>query len=254
MFTRYLRNMEFEREIIVFDIETTGLSQKDHRVVQFACVILNTDLEIIDEWSTYINPGSVEWSPGAVDTHGITPEMVKGEKSFKELSLEILSKFKDRDICTHNGNRFDIPFIANEFDRVGVDFSVDDVNVFDTFAIEAKIASRKLDDLFNKYTGMRMEEAQLKAHDALSDVKATAAILLGQHKVFDLSSITNKASLDSDIHYTSEGIPFMSYGKYKGVPIEEVIKKDPEYIAWLVKSKGSKRFFNSIKKIYEKMK
>ncbi len=245
--------MKFEREIICFDLETTGLSMKDHKIVQFACVILDTDLNIIQEYNTYINPGNIIWSPEAIKTHGITPEKVQNEPFMRVLAKDIFELFQGRDILTHNGNKFDIPFLANELDMCGYDLNVDDIQVFDTFVIESKINSRKLGDLYSKYTGNSMEDAGLAAHDALSDVCATASIFKCQDSIFKIDSIENKTVIERDIGYEN-GIPVMMYGKYKGVPVVDVIKKDPDYLAWLLKERGSKRLFNTIKRIYESMK
>ncbi len=244
----------FEREIICFDLETTGLQAKDHSIVQFACVILNTSLQVIEEYKTYIKPPAhVVWSPKAIEVTGITPDTVKDSPTFKEAAKTILGKFKDRDILTHNGNVFDLPFIATEFDRVGEYFNIDNINVYDTLYIESLISSRKLDYLYNKYTGCTMEDSGLQAHDALSDVLATASVFKGQTNIFDVNTSNTTVSLDKMIGY-NDGELVMMVGKYKGDKIYNLLKKDPDYVAWMVKESGSPRIFNLVKELYLKVK
>ncbi len=249
-----MENNKFTREIICFDLETTGLSSKDCGIVQFAALILDQDLNVIEEHNVLINPGDVVWNQSAIEVHGITKEKVKGCKTFVERAKYIFNLFNNRDILTHNGNVFDIQFLYDKLSNVNDDYTLrlGDVNVFDTLYIETKISSRKLGELFKKYTGETMEDAGLSAHDALSDVKATLSIFKKQMTLTDIFSMGAKLSTHKSLKYVG-GVKCLSYGKYKHEPVESIIRQDPEYITWLVKSTGSKSLFKEIKEVYDSM-
>lgn len=102
---------------VIIDVETTGLSPKQDRVLELAVVHVDRDGDVIDEWSTRFNP---EGPVGATHIHGITQDDVATAPSFRDLAATIVSRISGLPIAAHNA-RFDLAFLRAEFRRAGWD-------------------------------------------------------------------------------------------------------------------------------------
>ena len=70
-------------EYVVIDLETTGLSRYDDKIVQIAAVRYVDNLEA-ETYCTYVNPGRhIPASASAI--HGITDQMVSGAPTFEQV-------------------------------------------------------------------------------------------------------------------------------------------------------------------------
>lgn len=165
--------MRLIRPLITFDLETTGPRPYSDRIVQFAAVKLHPDGRTT-EWQTLINPKR-PIPAEATAIHGITDEMVQDAPSFWDLSRKLERAFAGCDIAGFNVTKFDWPMLVEEFKRVGVAVPecgamVDAMKVFHRFN------PRNLDAASRQYLGRPHE----KAHEALSDARATLEILKAQ--------------------------------------------------------------------------
>lgn len=105
-------------QFVVLDVETSGLSPEENRIVELA-LVRSDGYKIIDSWVKLINP---EGPVGPTEIHGISQEDVIGEPTFKDLHNEILEKIDGYAIIAHNA-RFDLSFLRSEFNRVGINLS-----------------------------------------------------------------------------------------------------------------------------------
>jgi len=100
----------------VIDVETTGLSPlHNHRVLEVALVLVDSDGNIVYEWDTLINPLR---DIGATDIHGLSAADVYSAPTFDQIAPELASLLKGRVPVAHNLS-FDAPFLAAEFARAG---------------------------------------------------------------------------------------------------------------------------------------
>jgi len=160
----------------VVDLETTGFNPQKDRIVQMAAVLMNGRGEVVDTFDTVVKPESPEqYEHGAEHVHGISREMVERGMPLRDALTHIWS-FTDGKVFTAHNARFDISFLEAESERVGMKREVK--NYLDTLALAREAdADRKrkhsLQALCEHY-GVTVE----RAHEAMSDAKATATILM----------------------------------------------------------------------------
>jgi DNA polymerase III subunit epsilon len=106
-----------------FDIETTGLCEPEHRIVEVALILYDLDTQAeLARLVRRFNPGR-PMDPKALEVHGITFESVahlpllEDDKPGIAIIQKMLSKADA--VVAHNGEDFDVPFIQQEFRRIG---------------------------------------------------------------------------------------------------------------------------------------
>ena len=244
--------------IAIFDCETTGLNPKEDRIIQLSVVRLNKQsMGVENEFSAYINPsGKWKMNPEAEKVHGITREFLQksGEK-LKDVAPKFLRFIEDCDFGGYNSNQFDIQFIRNEFLREGFEFSVQGRNCYDMLAIERRLKPCNLDAVFQRYLGHSMIDHGYKAHDSLSDVKATAEILREQMRTNNLTFQDDLDNWEENHLPVTDGTLFIkvetnddhnlvhhlvfAFGKYRLHDIFKVMVDDPSYLTWWSKNIAS---------------
>ncbi|MDB4182611.1 3'-5' exonuclease, partial [Polaribacter sp.] len=186
-----------------------------------------------------VNP-EVEIPAEASAIHKITNEQVVTEPTFKELAPEIDKMIAGCDLAGFNSNRFDIPLLAEELMRAGVDFNMKDRKAIDVQVIFHKKEQRTLGAGYQFYCGKELEGA----HGAEADTNATYEILLAQLDKYDdiensvdalseYSSHGKSADFAGFILMNEEGEEIFSFGKHKGRTVEAVLKENPGYNNWM---------------------
>lgn len=238
--------MKQHSNIVVFDVETTGLDWKSDYILQLSAMkIRKSDFKILDKWSHYIKPcRAYTINPQAEVTHGLTREFIeKNGEDLKTLAPSFIAFCDGCDIAGYNSNSFDAKFIYKDFALAGCDFPLENRNFYDAFLIEKRLYPSRLAAIFHKYTGKTMEEAGLAAHDAMSDVTATAVVLKKQIQNHNLQwedidewQENNLLTPDGTIRNAGlAGEPMllvMATGKHRDEDIYELCKTEPQYIQW----------------------
>ena len=117
--------------------------------------------------------------PHITQLTGISNEDVKDKPTFKQLAQQLAQKFSGCDFAGFNSNNFDIPLLAEEFLRAGIDFDFSKSRLIDACAIFRKMERRNLAAAYKFYCGRKMEE-DFEAHRADQDTEATYRVLMGQ--------------------------------------------------------------------------
>ena len=262
-------NLHLERNLIFFDIESTGLNVIRDRIIQLAMIRYHKDGSVPIEKSYLINPG-IPISPEAMAVHGIAPADVANNPTFRQLAKEIFDFIGDADLAGYNSNRFDIPVLMEEFARVGLDFDVDHRRTIDVQRIFYKMEPRTLSAAYQFYCDKNMQNA----HDALEDVRATIEVLDGQLRKYEgmdfvpeegeiipspiqrdvkvLDAFTNDLQMvdaTQRLKYDQNGTIIFNFGKYIGKPAAEVLVKDQQYYHWILE----KEFSFQVKKIIKRL-
>jgi DNA polymerase-3 subunit epsilon len=228
------------KNLVIFDLETTGVDKSKDQIIQFAAIKVNPENhQVIDSKNLFIQPiGNYQISLQAYFKHGIKPDDLKDKPHFKDVANEIVEFIKDCDIVTYNGNGFDIPFLLVELNRVGVEFSFMNTKCYDTYVEERKRNGMHLGEVYQRYKGKSMEEAGLQAHDALSDVKATLSIFAAQqkHQQYNPEKMYGEDNVIIDMIFNNEIKPCFNIGKYRGISVETVALIDQKYIQWCTSS------------------
>jgi DNA polymerase-3 subunit epsilon len=264
-----MMNLQLDRNIVFFDIESTGLNVVRDRIIQLAMIRYHKDGSPPAEVCYLINPG-IPISAEAMAVHGITPQDVRNKPTFQMLAKEIFEFIGDADLAGYNSHRFDIPVLMEEFARVGLDFDIDSRRTIDVQRIFYKMEPRTLGAAYQFYC----QKSITNAHDAMEDVRATIEVLDGQlrkyegkdfvpeegeiipvpikNNVYDLNCFTNDQSvLDATqrLKYDHEGTVVFNFGKYMGRPVGEVLYNDQQYFQWML----NKEFSHQVKKIIQRL-
>ena len=124
--------------IVALDIETTGLSKKDCGITQLSMIKVDEtkNFKVVDTFDTYVKPRpDALWQPGAMTCSGITPETVENAPSMSDIAQDVVTFIGDCDILTYNGNSFDLPFLKDELQRVGVELALLGRTVYDSLIL-----------------------------------------------------------------------------------------------------------------------
>ena len=169
--------LNLKKPLVVFDLETTGLDIVNDRIIQLSFIKVYPDGKE-ERGDHLINPG--RHIPEMItELTGIDDEKVKDAPSFKQISTTLAETFKGCDFAGFNSNRFDVPMLAEEFLRAGIDFDFSKCRLIDAQAIFHKMERRNLAAAYKFYCGRKMEE-DFEAHRADQDTEATYRVLMGE--------------------------------------------------------------------------
>lgn len=246
--------LKLQRPLAFFDLETTGINVATDRIVEIAIIKVNPD-GTRDSLVHRVNPG-MHIPEEATLIHGISDSDVRDCPSFAGIAPEIAAFIANCDLAGYNALKFDIPLLAEEFLRVNIEFSLRDIQVVDVQNIFHKMEPRTLRAAYKFYCGKELE----MAHSAEADADATLEILeaqLDRYKdqpyvdndglsslpvvndvkaLHGFSTNSNNVDLAGHIVFNSKQQEVFNFGKYKGMPVEEVFKREPSYYDWMMKS------------------
>jgi len=231
-------DLDLSKPIVFFDLETTGVNIATDRIVEIA--VLKVFPNGNKESKTWLVNPEMEIPKESSAIHGITNEKVVTEPTFKELATKVNEMIAGCDLAGFNSNRFDIPLLAEELMRAGIDFDMQNRKAIDVQVIFHKKEQRTLGAGYQFYCGKELEGA----HGAEADTNATYEILLAQlDKYEDIGNTVDTLSAYSThgkradfagfILMNDEDQEIFSFGKYKGRTVEEVFKENPGYNNWI---------------------
>ena len=231
--------LNLNKPICFFDLETTGVNISKDRIVEISILKVNPDGS--EKKKTWLVNPEMPIPEVVIAVHGITNEKVANEPTFNQLAKEINSWIKDADLGGFNSNRFDIPLLAEEMLRAGVDFDMKNRQSVDVQTIFHKMEQRTLAAAFKFYCDKNLVDA----HSAEADTMATYEVLKAQLDRYDdlendtafladFSSRKKLADFAGFIAYDKEGDECFSFGKHKGKKVTEILEKEPGYFGWLL--------------------
>jgi DNA polymerase-3 subunit epsilon len=230
--------LKLTRPICFFDLETTGIDVARDRIVEIS--IFKIYPNGTKESKTWLVNPTIPIPPQSTVVHGISDEKVANEPTFDALASQVHNMIKDSDLAGFNSDRFDIPLLAEELLRAGVDFDMKNRVSVDVQTIFHKMEERTLSAAFKFYCGQSLENA----HSAEADTMATYEILKSQLDRYenlenDMKSLseftTRKKSVDfaGFIAMNPEGKEIFTFGKHKGALVEDIFDKEPGYFGWI---------------------
>lgn len=230
--------LKLTRPICFFDLETTGVDISKDRIVEIS--IFKVFPNGNKESKTWLVNPEMHIPAEVVAVHGISNEKVAHEPTFKELAQQVYQMVKDADLAGFNSDRFDIPLLAEELLRAGVDFDMKNRVSVDVQTIFHKMEERTLSAAYKFYCGQVLSNA----HSAEADTAATYEILKAQLDRYpdlenDMKALseftTRKRSVDfaGFIAYDKEGQEIFTFGKHKGARVEAVLESEPGYFGWI---------------------
>jgi len=231
-------SLKLERPLIFLDIETTDKEISSSRICSLAIIKENPD-GTVERKYRLINP-TIPISDGAILIHGITNEKVAQEKTFKNISKGLFEFMSGCDFVTYNGNNFDIPILAEEFLRCGINFPEPNTRLLDAFSIFLKESPRTLVAAYKTYCGKDLDDA----HNAEADTNATYEVFKKQLEVHEslqgktideihgYCNPTKRADLAGKIKIDENGDYLYNFGKNEGRKVQD----DLSYADWILSS------------------
>ena len=236
-------NIQLEKPLCVFDLETTGLDVSSDRIVQIAVLKIHPNGDK-QELNLIINP-EMNISDSNAAIHGITNEIVEGAPTFKKAAQEIMEFIGESDLAGYNSNKFDIPVLAEEFLRVEIDFDLSNKKCVDIQNIFHKMEQRTLVAAYKFYCSKEL----INAHDAMADTVATWEVFEKQLEQYenlkpnvdflaDFSRNSAHKTIDFAgrlaINELNEAI--YNFGKHKGKTIKQISISEPGYYGWMLEA------------------
>jgi len=232
--------LNLTRPICFFDLETTGTDVSRDRIVEIS--ILKVWPNGNRESKTYLVNPTIPIPAASTSIHGISDERVAQAPTFKELAKQIHAMIKDSDLAGYNSDRFDIPLLAEELLRAGVDFDLKNRVTVDVQTIFHKMEQRTLSAAYKFYCKKELDNA----HTAAADTEATYEILKAQldtysdtlpNDIKQLSEFTTRsqiADFAGFIAYNDKREEIFTFGKHKGRKVEEILEEEPGYFGWIL--------------------
>lgn len=231
--------IKLNKPIVFFDLETTGTSITHDRIVELSYIKLYPDGQEESE-TIRVNPGC-HIPAEATAVHHITDADVEHEPRFEELAPHIAAVFSGSDIAGYNSNRFDVPMLVEESLRAGINIDLSACRFIDVQTIFHKMEQRTLSAAYQFYCGKELDGA----HSANADTRATYEVLKAQldryptlqNDVEFLSKYsTHSRNVDfaGRIVYNEHDVEVFNFGKYKGMPVGEVMARDSGYYSWIM--------------------
>lgn len=253
-----MSQLNLSRPIIFFDLETTGTDNAKDRIIEIALIKILPNGER-EKYVKRINPG-IPIPPDSTAIHGITDEDVKDAPTFKLIAHELYDWMKHCDLGGYNSSKFDIPLLAEEFLRVGIEVDFTERKMVDVQQIFFKMESRSLSAAYSFYCNKQLENA----HSAEADTLATIAVLEAQldkypNLVNDVKELHTFTGGEECVDYArrlimKDGHPVFNFGKYKGKKVEDVFTSEPQYYDWMMNADFPLHTKQKISEILNRMK
>ena len=271
--------LNLERPLLFFDIESTGLNIASDSIIELCFVkIMPGGEQRVKTWRVkpwdYVNDRQREINPSAQAVHGISAEDLADKPTFYEISEEVAQWLSGSDLAGFNSAKFDLPMLAEEIERVqrgsrmfpakAVAIDLHQMQMVDVQNIFHMMEPRTLKAAYTFYCGKELENA----HAAEADTLATYEVLKGQldryaddprieNNVDKLAKFSVKQRIvdyAGRIVLNDKDEPCISFGKHKGKTTREVYFSEPSYFAWIDGGDftlDTKRQFAKLKAQYE---
>ena len=264
--------LKLTKPLVVFDLETTGLDLVKDRIIQISYIKVYPDGH--EERGDHLVNPECHILPIITQLTGIRNEDVQDQPTFKQLAKSLAEKFTGCDFAGFNSNNFDIPLLAEEFLRAGIDFDFSKCRLIDACTIFRKMERRNLASAYKFYCGRKMEE-DFEAHRADQDTEATYRVLMGELDYYteekqrelgedpegrvltnDMDCLAQFSKANNNVDFAGriiwgeakdaqgntimdkDGKPVMveyfNFGKHKGKTVAEVLRTDMGYYAWIM--------------------
>jgi DNA polymerase-3 subunit epsilon len=183
--------------------------------------------------------------------------MVKDAPTFRQVAQELKQVLDGCDLAGYNSNRFDIPLLVEEFLRAEVEFDMRNRKLLDVQNIFHKMEPRTLTAAYKFYCNKALDGA----HSAEVDAQATHEILEAQLQRYpelgnNIDSILKVIGEDQVVDFArrfvfdGNGVEIFNFGKYKGRPVADVLRAEPQYYDWMMKGDFPQHTKQKLTEIY----
>jgi DNA polymerase-3 subunit epsilon len=231
--------LNLKNPLIIFDIEATGIDVAKDRIVEISIIkrYPNGDEDVK---TRRINP-TIPIPPEVTAIHGITDTDVVDCPTFKEIAKSLATFIEGCDIVGYNSIKFDVPMLAEEFLRAGIDIDLRKRKLIDVQNIFHKMEQRTLIAAYKFYCGKDLTNA----HSAEADTRATFEVLQAQLDRYpelendmaflsEFSTRTRNVDYAGRIVFNDKDEPIFNFGKHKGRGVVDVLTSESSYYSWMM--------------------
>ncbi len=199
------KGQNFKQDFVVFDIETTGFSPVENRIIEIGAVKVCGG-KIVDHFSAFVNP-EVPIPFEIEKLTGIRDDMVVDAEKIETVLPEFLRFCEGCMLVAHNA-RFDMSFIMENCNRQGIEHDFTYVDTVGIARVMLPAQAKHTLDAVAKTLGVSL----LNHHRAVDDAEATAEIFVKLIVMMEEDGITTLAQINE-----------------KGKASPAIIKKLPTY-------------------------
>lgn len=244
--------LNLKNPLVIFDLETTGISISQDRIIEYSFVKILPNLEK-EVRTQRINPKMAIPEESSL-IHGIYDKDVADAPSFKEVAKSLAKWLEGCDLGGFNVIKFDVPMLVEEFLRVEVNFETKNRKLIDVQRFFHLMEKRNLSAAYKYYCDKELTNA----HSAEADTLATLAVLEAQVERYtgeevkdnlgkvigvfanDMGKLHNltfskMADLAGRMVYNHKNEIVFNFGKHRGKPVSQILKKEPSYFDWMMR-------------------
>lgn len=244
-------HLHLKTPIVFFDLETTGTSITQDRIIEIAMVKVMPNQEIIRK-SDLINP-TIPIPPESSIIHGIYDKDVQGKPTFKDVAKEYARFLEGADLSGFSILKFDVPMLVEEFLRAGVEFDYNRKRIIDAQKIFHLMEKRTLAAAYKFYLNKELQDS----HTAEADAEACMEILAAQVEKYNGESVTDTlgrtiGTISNDMEVLSrlslsnlvdlagrmclnyKGEEIFNFGKHRNKKVTAILQEEPAYYDWIM--------------------
>ena len=244
--------LNLEKPILFFDIESTGLNIASDSIIELSFVKVLPGNEVrVRTWRVrpwdYLTNSQKKINPSAQEVHKISDEDLVNEKKFYEIVDEVQEWLDGCDLAGFNSNKFDLPMLAEELERVrkfknrNIRIELHQMKMVDVQNIYHQLEPRNLKAAYKFYCGKSLENA----HAAEADTMATYEVLKAQLDKYpeqlknDVNFLANFSERQKIVDYAGRLVyndkkeVVINFGKHRGKTAREVYETEPSYFSWV---------------------
>ncbi len=234
-----MKNLQLDRPLVIFDLETTGTDPATDRIVEIAVLRIEPDGATRSR-TRRIHPGQ-PIPPEATRVHGIGDDDVRDAPPFERIARGLLEFLAGADLAGVNVRRFDVPLLDRELRDCGLDLGLTDRRIVDAMTIFHRKEPRDLSAAVRFY----LDREHTGAHAAQADLEATLAVLEAQLERYpdlprsveelDAWSRPNADAVDHAGKLVwKDGEVTVAFGKHRGKKLSELARELPDYLDWIL--------------------
>ncbi len=244
--------LNLKNPLCFFDLEATGISIANDRIVEIAMIKMMPGGETLRKVHK-VNP-TIPIPPESTAIHGISDEDVKDKPTFKEIAKECAKFLEGADLSGFNVLKFDVPLLVEEFLRADVEFDYRRKKIIDAQRIFHFMEKRTLGAAYKFYVNKEMQNA----HSAEVDREATMEVLKAQVTRYEGQDVTDglgnkigtiindmdalgklsssqQVDLAGRMVYNQKGVEVFNFGKHRNKSVAQILEQEPSYYDWIMK-------------------